>query len=106
MIRDTIAGLGPKVVASRMLRQYVTQLYTPAAVSSHALNSSSGEQRRSRTGSAGSGGRGRLFRLNTSNRSPASRSRWDEDSCQRAGSARGAHPGRHPSAADHGRLER
>jgi len=42
MIRDTIAGLGPKVVASRMLRQYVTQLYTPAAVSSHALNSSSG----------------------------------------------------------------
>jgi starch phosphorylase len=42
MIRDTIAGLAPKVVASRMLRQYVTQLYTPAAVSSHALNSSSG----------------------------------------------------------------
>jgi starch phosphorylase len=42
IIRDTIAGLAPKVVASRMLRQYVTQLYTPAAVSSHALNSSSG----------------------------------------------------------------
>jgi starch phosphorylase len=42
MIRDTIAGLGPKVVASRMLREYVTELYTPAAVSSHALNSSSG----------------------------------------------------------------
>jgi len=42
MIRDTIAGLAPKVVASRMLREYVTELYTPAAVSSHALNSSSG----------------------------------------------------------------
>jgi starch phosphorylase len=42
MIRDTIAGLAPKVVASRMVREYVTNLYTPAAASSHALNSSSG----------------------------------------------------------------
>jgi starch phosphorylase len=42
MIRDTIAGLGPKVVASRMLREYVTELYTPAAISSHALNSARG----------------------------------------------------------------
>jgi glycogen phosphorylase len=42
MIRDTIAGLAPRVVASRMVREYVTELYTPAAVSSLALDSSSG----------------------------------------------------------------
>ena len=30
MIRDTIAGLAPKVVASRMVRDYVTNLYTHA----------------------------------------------------------------------------
>ena len=48
MIRDTIAGLAPKVVASRMVREYVTSLYTPASVSSLALDSSSG-------GAAGTG---------------------------------------------------
>jgi starch phosphorylase len=37
MIRDTIAGLGPKVLASRMVRDYVTTLYTPAAISAHAV---------------------------------------------------------------------
>jgi glycogen phosphorylase len=37
MIRDTIAGLGPKVLASRMVRDYVTTLYTPAAASTHAV---------------------------------------------------------------------
>jgi glycogen phosphorylase len=37
MIRDTIAGLGPKVLASRMVRDYVTNLYTPAAASTHAV---------------------------------------------------------------------
>jgi glycogen phosphorylase len=42
MIRETIAGLAPKVVASRMVREYVTELYTPAAASSHALNSATG----------------------------------------------------------------
>ncbi|MDO5500375.1 MAG: alpha-glucan family phosphorylase [Propionibacteriaceae bacterium] len=31
MIRDTISGLGPKVLASRMVRDYVTKLYAPAA---------------------------------------------------------------------------
>jgi starch phosphorylase len=45
MIRATIAGLAPKVVASRMVREYVTNLYTPAAASSHALNSTSGGAR-------------------------------------------------------------
>ena len=33
MIRETIAGLGPKVLASRMVRDYVTNLYAPAAAS-------------------------------------------------------------------------
>jgi starch phosphorylase len=42
MIRNTIAGLGPKVVASRMVRDYVTGLYTPAAASSRALDSTTG----------------------------------------------------------------
>ena len=37
MIRETIAGLGPKVLASRMVRDYVTNLYTPAAASTHAV---------------------------------------------------------------------
>ena len=37
MIRDTVAGLGPKVLASRMVRDYVTNLYAPAAASMHAL---------------------------------------------------------------------
>src|SRR4029453_7722738 len=42
MIRDTIAGLAPKVVASRMVRDYVTNLYTPASASSLALDASKG----------------------------------------------------------------
>ena len=42
MIRDTIAGLGPKVLASRMIRDYVTHLYTPAASSVHAVEEFAG----------------------------------------------------------------
>jgi glycogen phosphorylase len=38
MIRDTIAGLGPKVLASRMVRDYVTNLYVPAAASVHSVD--------------------------------------------------------------------
>ncbi|GAB3704323.1 alpha-glucan family phosphorylase [Mariniluteicoccus flavus] len=33
LMRDTIAILGPKVLASRMVRDYVTHLYAPASVS-------------------------------------------------------------------------
>ncbi|MDQ1486661.1 MAG: glycogen phosphorylase [Actinomycetota bacterium] len=33
MVRHTLASLGPKVVATRMLRDYVTDLYAPAAQS-------------------------------------------------------------------------
>ncbi|PID51041.1 MAG: glycogen phosphorylase [Propionibacteriales bacterium] len=39
MVRDTISGLGPKVLASRMVRDYVTKLYTPAATASASFSS-------------------------------------------------------------------
>ncbi|MBO0844834.1 MAG: alpha-glucan family phosphorylase [Nocardioides sp.] len=39
MVRHTLKSLGPKVLASRMLRDYVRLLYTPAAVTGRALNS-------------------------------------------------------------------
>ncbi len=42
MIRDTVAGLGPKVLASRMVRDYVTRLYTPAAASARAVDDAPG----------------------------------------------------------------
>ncbi len=38
MVRHTLATLGPKVLASRMLRDYVEQLYTPAAGSARAVS--------------------------------------------------------------------
>ncbi len=38
MVRDTISGLGPKVLASRMVRDYVTKLYAPAAAASVRVN--------------------------------------------------------------------
>jgi starch phosphorylase len=37
---DTVAGLGPKVLASRMVRDYVTKLYVPAAASSRRVGAS------------------------------------------------------------------
>jgi starch phosphorylase len=37
MVRHTLRSLGPQVLASRMLREYVTELYTPAAVSSRSM---------------------------------------------------------------------
>ncbi|GAA4288459.1 glycosyltransferase family 1 protein [Georgenia daeguensis] len=37
MVRHTLATLGPKVQATRMVREYVTTLYTPVARSSRAL---------------------------------------------------------------------
>ncbi|MEQ7124968.1 alpha-glucan family phosphorylase [Actinopolymorpha sp. B11F2] len=40
MVRHTLKSLGPKVLASRMVGDYVRELYTPAAQSSRALNSS------------------------------------------------------------------
>ena len=41
MVRHTLQSLGPKVLASRMVRDYVHQLYTPAAGSSRELAGSS-----------------------------------------------------------------
>jgi starch phosphorylase len=37
MVKHTIATLGPKVLASRMLRDYVEDLYAPAAASERAM---------------------------------------------------------------------
>ena len=42
MIRETIAGLGPKVLASRMVRDYVTTLYAPAAASAAEVEAAPG----------------------------------------------------------------
>lgn len=39
MVRHTLGTLGPKVQATRMLRDYVDQLYTPAAKASAAVSS-------------------------------------------------------------------
>jgi starch phosphorylase len=38
MVRHTLKSLGPKVLSSRMVRDYVEQLYTPAATSARAIN--------------------------------------------------------------------
>jgi glycogen phosphorylase len=38
MVRHTLKSLGPKVLASRMLRDYTLQLYRPAAQTSRALD--------------------------------------------------------------------
>ncbi len=38
MVRHTLKSLGPKVLASRMVRDYVEQLYAPSAATSRALN--------------------------------------------------------------------
>jgi starch phosphorylase len=40
MVRHTLKSLGPKVLSSRMVREYVERLYAPAAESARALNSS------------------------------------------------------------------
>ncbi|MBA2445405.1 MAG: alpha-glucan family phosphorylase, partial [Nocardioidaceae bacterium] len=37
MVRHTLKSLGPKVLASRMVRDYVHELYTPAAVASRRV---------------------------------------------------------------------
>lgn len=37
MVKHTIAALGPKVLATRMVRDYVEQYYTPAAGSARAM---------------------------------------------------------------------
>ncbi|NIZ92994.1 alpha-glucan family phosphorylase [Kineococcus rubinsiae] len=40
MVRHTLASLGPKVLASRMVQDYVQQLYVPAAVAGRAATAS------------------------------------------------------------------
>ncbi len=39
MVRHTLKSLGPKVLATRMVRDYVRQLYTPSAGNARRLNS-------------------------------------------------------------------
>ena len=39
MVRHTLKSLGPKVLATRMVRDYVRKLYAPAAVTGRQLNS-------------------------------------------------------------------
>ena len=39
MVRHTLTSLGPKVLAARMVRDYVRELYAPAAHTARALNS-------------------------------------------------------------------
>ena len=39
MVRHTLKSLGPKVLATRMVRDYVRKLYAPAAVTGRRLNS-------------------------------------------------------------------
>jgi starch phosphorylase len=39
MVRHTLKSLGPKVLATRMVRDYTRKLYTPAAVTGRKLNS-------------------------------------------------------------------
>ena len=41
-IRHTLRSLGPKVQAERMVREYVTELYVPAAIASRALADANG----------------------------------------------------------------
>lgn len=40
MVRHTLKSLGPKVLSTRMLKEYVDRLYAPAAVASRAMNDS------------------------------------------------------------------
>ena len=40
MVRHTLKSLGPKVLSTRMVREYVERLYSPAAVASRAMNDS------------------------------------------------------------------
>ncbi len=40
MVRHTLRSLGPKVLSTRMVREYVERLYVPAADAAHAINAS------------------------------------------------------------------
>ena len=46
MVRHTLRTLGPKVLASRMLREYVLRLYMPAALASRAVEGGNFESAR------------------------------------------------------------
>jgi starch phosphorylase len=50
MVRHTLQSLGPKVLASRMVRDYVQQLYAPAALASRAVDGPRHERARELAG--------------------------------------------------------
>ena len=60
MVRHTLKSLGPKVLATRMVRDYTRKLYTPAAVNGRALNDDYDGRRRA--GRLEEEGQGRLDR--------------------------------------------
>ena len=59
MVTHTLSTLGPKVLATRMVRDYVEQLYAPATAAGRALNGPE-VRRRPRPGRLEAGGPGRL----------------------------------------------
>ena len=61
MVRHTLASLGPKVQASRMVREYVESQYTPAAtaVELARVRTTSARPAGSPSTATGSAGRGR-----------------------------------------------
>ena len=75
MMRETVAGLGPKVLASRMVRDYTTRLYAPAAASTRAVARPLVDPRRSPSGSSTCAGPGRASWWTTWSPSTATRSR-------------------------------
>ena len=64
MVQEAWATLGPRVTAARMVRDYTTELYEPAAASSRAIDGRSGRagRRSRRVATPGRGRSGRRWR--------------------------------------------
>ena len=87
MVLESWATLGPKVTASRMVRDYTTALYEPAARQSRSMNGTSdgGRRRAAQRGAPTSAGRGRRCTSPRSTSTPARstpgrRGRWSPPS--------------------------
>ena len=66
MVRHTLKSLGPKVLATRMVRDYVRELYAPAAANARLLNSDYAGAASSRPGRSGCRRPGRVSGSSTS----------------------------------------
>ena len=102
MIRETIAGLGPKVLASRMVRDYVTSLYAPATAATRSVETVSGGAQalatwKARVRKAWPGVA--VDHVESLDGDKVEVRHQDPRRC--AGPARRAHPGRHRGATDH-----